>query len=156
MTEKFHDYVYGSSFEVITDNNRLTYNFTTAKLDATGQRWVASLSHYNFTIKYRSGKKNADADGLSRRNEGNTGICTVFPDMIKAVSMTLNAAECPFIDSVYVSESSDSIPPFTEDITIASDTWPDCEGLERSSATRPILKFCYKVSKSRFTCSIKA
>ena len=57
MTEKFHDYLYGSSFAVITDNNPLTYILTTAKLDATVQRCVASLSDYNFKIKYRSGKK---------------------------------------------------------------------------------------------------
>ena len=63
VTEKSHDYLYGTSFEVITDNNPLTYILTTTKLDATGQRWVASLSDYNFTIKYRRGKKNADADG---------------------------------------------------------------------------------------------
>ena len=78
VTEKFHDYLYGSSFEFITDNNTLTYILTTAKLDATGQRWVASLSDYNFTIKYRSSKKNAHADGLSRRQEGNTGECIFF------------------------------------------------------------------------------
>ena len=63
VCENFHDYLCGSSFEVITDNNRLTYVFTTAKLDATGQRWVASLSGYIFTVRYSSGKNNADADG---------------------------------------------------------------------------------------------
>ena len=46
VVEKFHDYLYGSKFEAITDNNPLTYILTTAKLDATGQRWVASLSNY--------------------------------------------------------------------------------------------------------------
>ena len=39
---------------------------TTAKLDATGQRWVASLANYNFTITYHSGMHNVDADTLSR------------------------------------------------------------------------------------------
>ena len=68
-------------------------------------------------IKYMSGKKNADADGLSRRQEGNTRECTVFPDVIKAVAMSVTATECPFIDSVYVSEASDSTPPSTEDIS---------------------------------------
>ena len=67
VTEKFHEYLYGNTFEVTTDNNPLTYILTTAKLDATGHRWIASLSDYNFSIKYRSGKMNADADGLSRR-----------------------------------------------------------------------------------------
>ena len=49
-----------------TDNNPLTYILTTAKLDATGQRWVAALALYNFKLHYRSGKSNANADSLSR------------------------------------------------------------------------------------------
>ena len=65
MTERFHEYLYGGNFEVYTDNNPLTYVLTTAKLDATGQRWIANLANYNFKIHYRSGKSNKDADALS-------------------------------------------------------------------------------------------
>ena len=60
VCEKFYDYLYGSKFEVLTDNNPLTYILTTAKLDATGQRWVASLCDYDFIIRYRCGRKNMD------------------------------------------------------------------------------------------------
>ena len=63
--ERFHEYLYGGHFEVYTDNNPLTYILTTAKLDATGQRWVASLVNYNFKISYKSGKLNVEADALS-------------------------------------------------------------------------------------------
>jgi len=35
ITDKFHDYLYGNTFEVLTDNNPLTYVLTSAKLDAT-------------------------------------------------------------------------------------------------------------------------
>ena len=66
VTERFHEYLYGGRFEVYTDNNPLTYVLTSAKLDAASQRWVASLANYDFKIHYRSGKSNADADGLSR------------------------------------------------------------------------------------------
>ena len=66
VTERFHEYLYGGEFEVYTDNNPLTYVLTTAKLDATGQRWIANLANYNFKIHYRSGKSNIDADALSR------------------------------------------------------------------------------------------
>ena len=38
----------------------------TAKLDACGQWWVAKLANYNFTIQYRSGQSNVEADALSR------------------------------------------------------------------------------------------
>jgi transposase InsO family protein len=66
VTEKFHDYLYGHSFSVYTDNNPLTYVLTTARLDATGHRWLAALSSYDFDIQYRPGASNADADALSR------------------------------------------------------------------------------------------
>ena len=66
ITDKFHEYLYGSQFQVYTDNNPLTYVLTTAKLDATGHRWVAALSNYTFSIIYKPGKGHKDADALSR------------------------------------------------------------------------------------------
>ena len=67
VTEQFKDYLYyAPSFSVFTDNNPLTYVMSTAKLNATGIRWVGELAEYNFTIHYRPGKSNGDADGLSR------------------------------------------------------------------------------------------
>ena len=66
ITDKFHEYLYGSEFQVFTDNNPLTYVLTTAKLDATGYRWVAALSNYTFSITYKPGRGQVDADALSR------------------------------------------------------------------------------------------
>ena len=66
MTDQFHEYLYGGEFDVYTDNNPLTYVLTTAKLDATSQRWIAALALYHFRIYYWSGKMNANADALSR------------------------------------------------------------------------------------------
>jgi hypothetical protein len=66
VTDKFHEYLYGSKFEVKTDNNPLTYIFDKAKLDAVCHRWVASLSNYDFNLTHRAGKANGDADPLSR------------------------------------------------------------------------------------------
>ena len=67
VTEKFHDYLYyAKEFTVYSDNNPLSYVLTSAKLNATGLRWVSELSNYNFKIKYRPGKKSQDCDYLSR------------------------------------------------------------------------------------------
>lgn len=67
VCEQFRDYLYyAPSFTVYTDNNPLTYVLSTAKLNATGLRWVAKLADYNFNIKYRPGRINNDADTLSR------------------------------------------------------------------------------------------
>ena len=45
---------------VCTHNNPLTYVLTTAKLDATGHPWLASLAAYDFDIVYRPGRSNAN------------------------------------------------------------------------------------------------
>ena len=66
IIEQFSDYLTGQTFAVYTDNNPMTYFLTSAKLDATGQRWITALSAYNFTITYKQGKTNTDADILSR------------------------------------------------------------------------------------------
>ena len=69
VTERFGDYLKYSprKFLVYTDNNPLTYVLTSAKLNATGLRWVADLAEYDFSIKYRPGRENVDADCLSRK-----------------------------------------------------------------------------------------
>ena len=66
VVEKFHEYLYGLTFDVYTDNNLLTYVLTTAKLDAASHCWVASLANYNFRLHNQAGKTNIDADALSR------------------------------------------------------------------------------------------
>ena len=66
ITDRFHEYLYGGQFDVYMDNNPLTYILTSAKLDATGQRWVASLANYDFQIFYKSGKTDIEANALSQ------------------------------------------------------------------------------------------
>ena len=85
VTERVHEYLYGGCFEVYTDNNPLTYILTTAKLDATGQRWVASLANYNFKIFYKGVKLNVDADALSQIPWENTQLDHMEPLIIKAM-----------------------------------------------------------------------
>ena len=74
VTEQFHEYLlpYGKNrneFVVRTDNNPLTYIFSSANLDAAGQHWVAHLARYNFSLEYQKGKDNTVADFLSWMKE---------------------------------------------------------------------------------------
>ncbi len=48
---------------------------STAKLAATEQRWAAQLAAFDFTIRYRSGRSNKNADALSRQDP--SGQCEV-------------------------------------------------------------------------------
>lgn len=66
MTDKFQDYLLGSKITVVTDNNPLCYILKNAKLDATSHRWLASLSMFDFELRYKKGSTHIDADTLSR------------------------------------------------------------------------------------------
>ena len=102
VTDKFHDYLFGSKFTVRTDNNPLTYVLGKAKLDATGHRWVASLSNYDFSIVYRTGKSNIDADALSRLP---SDCKEVFSDVVQAIckSIVLTPDTNPAIETICLS-----------------------------------------------------
>ena len=70
VTEQFNDYLYmAKGTKVFTDINPLTYVLTSAKLDATGHRWVSQLANFDISIHYRPGRANANADALSRLPE---------------------------------------------------------------------------------------
>ena len=104
ITEKFYDYLYGSKFKVYTDNNPLTYVLSSAKLDATGQRWIASLAQFDFSICYRSGLKNGDADALSRLpyvTEPDTHI--IGTDSIRTICSAINI---PYVECLSLSSST--------------------------------------------------
>ena len=100
VCDKFYDYLYGNQFSVTTDNNPLSYVLTSAKLDATGHRWLAELSNFNFTISYKSGKSNVDADFLSRL-PGHWE--TVSSDVIEATCQSIQAQIEGICDADYVS-----------------------------------------------------
>lgn len=104
ITEKFKDYLYGHKFSVLTDNNPLTYVLTTAQLDATGHRWVAALAAFDFDIHYRPGKRNADADALSRHPTITDNVCKVPQDSVQAVC-SAHIITFPLIESLPVSAS---------------------------------------------------
>ena len=51
---------------------------TTAKLNATMQLWVAYLANYNFSIHYKSGKQNVEADALSQIDWSQADVSAVL------------------------------------------------------------------------------
>ena len=127
MCEKFHEYLYGSkSFEVYTDNNPLTYVLTSAKLDACDQRWVAKLANYNFTIKYKCGLSNVEADALSRIS---------WPDVLadnEDLDIDLECMETHVVNAVLTGPKSKS--SLIESVSCSSKIIPTKLNLDSGSA----------------------
>ena len=69
--KRFHLYLYGWKFTLITDHKSLTTILGPKKgipslAAACLQRWAILLSAYNYTIQYKSTNDHCNADGLSR------------------------------------------------------------------------------------------
>ena len=120
VTEQFHEYLspYGKNrnvFVVRTDNNPLTYIFSSANLDAAGQRWVAHLTSYNFSLEYQKGKDNTVANFLSQMNE-------CLPE--EEVQEYLNKIPYPGVKAVL----DNAIMPIEEHAEQGVRPTPNCQG----------------------------
>ena len=69
-----------------TDYNPLTYVLASAKLNATGLRWIGELADFNFTNHHRPGKINIDA------SLENAFIGLVCKEISNTISDTLTIA----------------------------------------------------------------
>ena len=64
--ERFHVYLLGREFELVTDHKPLEVIYSPkSKPSARSERWVLRLQPYHFTVTYKPGKENI-ADTLSR------------------------------------------------------------------------------------------
>ena len=68
---RFHSYLYGRHFILLTDHRPLTTILSPSKAipsmaAARLQRWALILAAHNYTIKYRRAADHGNADGLSR------------------------------------------------------------------------------------------
>ena len=92
--KKFREYLISSTFTVLTDNNPLTYVQTKSKLKSVEQRWVSELANFNFSINYRTGKQNTNADALSRISWRKLDECDV--DQVEVtLASSLNTTTVP-------------------------------------------------------------
>lgn len=62
----FRPYLFGRKFKIITDHQPLQWLMNLKEPNSRLTRWRLKLSEYDYTITYKKGKSNTNADALSR------------------------------------------------------------------------------------------
>lgn len=65
-TKYFRPYLFGRKFKIITDHKPLQWVMNLKEPNSRLTRWRLKLSEYDFTVMYKQGKRNTNADALSR------------------------------------------------------------------------------------------
>ena len=103
---------------VYTDNNPLTFVLSTAKLNATGLRWVGELADLNFEIRYRPGKLNTNADSLSRFPGDFKAHMNCCSEQISLENLQASLAMVSTVasgDSIWIASMTDNVEELQSD-----------------------------------------
>ena len=118
--QRFHTYLYGREFNVITDHRPLVMiaNKPIAPAPPRLQRMLIQLHGYNFTMTHRPGSQNQLADGLSRLQS---------PDNVTTIDLDLRVDLVRFsterLDKVRSDTSQDAVLNQLVETIIAG--WPE-------------------------------
>ena len=143
--ERFHVYLYGSKFELITDHKPLEVIYSNNSTPpARIQRWVLRLQSYDFTVPYRPGAQNI-ADALSRLTM-NTSLST--DDAEDYIRVVAKNAVPNAITIQEVEKESDKDPELSKvrSCILTDDQWDPVDVAYRS--VRQELSVFGKVSNS--------
>lgn len=140
-TKYFRPYLFGRKFKIITDHKPLTWLFSLKEPNSKLIRWRLNLEEFDYTIIYKKGKENANADALSRVEINISESLQNNVDDIETI--TAHSAEENLEDGIPISERP--INEFSHQLIIKKS--------EFSSRPQKFLKIIFK-TKRRFILKI--
>lgn len=91
-TKYFRPYLFGRKFKILTDHKPLQWMMNMKEPNSRLTRWRLRLSEYDFTVVYKKGKSNTNADALSRI-ELNTKEMSLIEEIDELNSLMGNPSE---------------------------------------------------------------
>jgi len=125
--KKFHQYLYGKHFTLYTDHQPLVGLFAEEKpvsvmASARVQRWALTLAAYEYTIKYRAGKCNANADALSRLPVAEAPQFTPVPAEVIGLMEMMDSTP---VNAQKIKNWTLRDPVLSEVVTFTMQGWPE-------------------------------
>ena len=125
--KKFHSYVYGRHFCLVTDHKPLLTLFNERRAippqaSARIQRWALTLSAYEYTLACKSTTEHSNADGLSRLPLDELPQITPQP---AELVLSLQCLDDTPVTSKQIKHWTSRDPVFSQVLTLMQQGWPD-------------------------------
>lgn len=133
--QKFHQYLYGRRFTLVTDNKPLSLIFGSKKgipvMAATRiQRWAIQLAAYNYDIQHRPSTKNCNVDCLSRLPLRDTHESDSFNQWTaEATQLNLVQINSLPVTAKNISRATKHDPTLAKVMYFLTTDWPAAEDL---------------------------
>ena len=123
--KQFRHYLLGRSFKLVTDHAPLQW-LSAQKMEGLLCRWSLAIQEYDFTITYRKGSLNANADALSR--------CVPPEDLSAAMQLDTHQSK----ESLITAQQRDPVVKVISEALHRSQTRPEKSG---KWAQSPLLRY---------------
>ena len=126
--KRFHKYIYGRQFEINTDHKPLLGLFSERKYMSTMvssriQRWALTLGAYQYTLCYKPGKFNLNADALSHLPSSyKPNVIPEPPEMVLSLTR-LEKLESP-LNAQMISQETRHDPILSQVVQFVLKGWP--------------------------------
>ena len=110
---QFRHYLLGCPFKLVTDHKPLQW-LSAQEMEGLLCRWALSIQEYTFTIEYRSGSQNANADALSRHDSPSTCVQSALTQLSNSntrQSLQEEQKRDPILKEVYQALTKSSKAP---------------------------------------------
>ena len=137
--KRFHQYLYGRKFEIVTDHKPLLGLFGENKAiphmaSPRVVRWAITLAAYDYRLTHKAGEANANADALSR-----LPVKTVIADVPVPgdVILLMEAMERSPVTPARVRALTGKDPVLSRVRNFVNHGWPDSRNLKADEALTP-------------------
>ena len=125
--KKFHQYLYGRMFHLVTDHKPLTTILHPSKCTpplaaARLQRWSLILSAYQYQIEFKSTSQHSNADGLSHLPLSHTA--GEDPDIVAATCFNMAQIASLPVTAQMIASATRTDPVLSKVITYIREGWP--------------------------------
>lgn len=121
-TKYFRPYLFGRKFKIMTDHRPLQWVMNLKDTNSRLTRWRLKLSEYDYTVTYKQGKQNINADALSRIELHNEETSSLIVNTSERPPSVRRNSQENDSDTITINSNSDTLTAHSSSETLTANS----------------------------------